>query len=77
MTTQACATLPLICDLFSLPLVTSEDSIKFSPQDCGYEVDEDELVSGMLVQLPDCLTGRSIPEVDPEEFEAVYGCFLS
>jgi hypothetical protein len=77
MTTQVYRTLSMVCNVFSLFPTTSKDSIKFSQRECGYEIDEDELVRGLLVQLPGCLTDQSIPEVPPEEFEEVYGYFLS
>jgi hypothetical protein len=67
----------LFYNLFSFLLDAREDLIKFTPQDCGFEVAEDEIVSGMFVQVPDCLRYPSIPEVEPEEFEEVYGYFLS
>jgi hypothetical protein len=77
MITQAYTTHPLICNLFSLPEFTPETTIKFSPKECGYEIDEDELASEMLAQFPDCPMGQTAPEVDPEEFEKIYGWFLS
>lgn len=77
MTTQMVLNISTVFNLFSLPLDLPEDEPQFSAVDYGYELREDEIVSGMLIQLPDRLTGQSIPEVEPEEFEAVYGWFLS
>jgi hypothetical protein len=66
-----------IRNLFSLPVYVSLCPIEISPQDFGYEINEDELASEMRVQLPDNLIWQPIPEVDPEDFETVYKWFLS
>ena len=77
MNTQAIVKSTLIWNLFSLPVYVSLCPIEISPQDFGYEINEDELASEMLVQLPDDLLGQTTPEVNPDEFETVYKWFLS
>ncbi|HLE51735.1 MAG TPA: hypothetical protein VI755_06710 [Anaerolineales bacterium] len=77
MNTQAIVKSTLIWNLFSLPVYVSLCPIEISPQDFGYEINEDELASEMRVQLPDDLIWQPIPEVDPDDFETVYNWFLS
>ena len=77
MNTQAIVKSTLIWNLFSLPLCLPMSAIEISPQDFGYEINEDELAGEMLVQLPDDLLGQTPPEVDRDEFESVYKWFLS
>ena len=77
MNTQAIVKSTLIWNLFSLPVYVPLCPIEISPQDFGYEINEDELASEMRVQLPDDLIWQPIPEVDPDDFETVYNWFLS
>jgi len=77
MINQAFVKTTLFCNIFSLPLYIPMGPIEFSPQDLGYEINEDDLASEMLAQLPDDLLGQTTPEVDPEEFESIYKWFLS
>ena len=77
MNTQAIVKSTLIWNIFSLALSIPTSPIEISPQDFGYEINEDELASEMRVQLPDDLIWQPIPEVDPDDFETVYNWFLS
>ena len=77
MNTQSLVKTTLIWNLFSLPFCIPKSPIEISPQEFGYEINEDDLASEMLVQLPDDLLGQTTPEVNPDEFETVYKWFLS
>ena len=77
MNTQTFAKTTLLCNIFSLPLSIPMGPVEISSQDFGYEINEDDLASEMLVQLPDNLLGQTPPEVDPDEFESIYKWFLS
>ena len=77
MINQAFVKTILFCNIFSLPLYIPMGPVEISPQDFGYEINEDDLASEMLLQLPDNLVGQAPPEVDPDEFESIYKWFLS
>jgi len=77
MNTQAFTKTTFTCSIFTLPIYTPVSSTGVSPKDMGYEIDEDDLASEMLAQLPDCFQDKPAPEVDPDEFEAAYKWFLS
>jgi hypothetical protein len=67
----------LMRSLFSLPVYRSAGSQAFTPQDAGYEINEDDLVTEMRYQQQVSLNDHTPAEVDPDEFEAVYTWFLA
>jgi len=71
-----CENHPFLQHFLTSPLHPNGSDRVF-PQDLGYEINEDDLASEMLAQLPDDLLGQTTPEVDPEEFESIYKWFLS
>jgi hypothetical protein len=68
---------PLLYNLFSLPLIAPRPVVQFSPQDLGYEIDEEEIARESLLQEVNCFEVPQTPAVPPEDFEATYGFFLS
>lgn len=66
-----------ICSLLSWPLFFPECAIEVSAQSLGIEISEEELASelrnGTGIDLPD----QPAPEIEPQEFEAIYTWFLS
>jgi hypothetical protein len=53
------------------------DRLQATPQDLGYEVNEEELAGEMLAQLQRSPVDQTAPEIDPEEFETIYHWFLA
>jgi hypothetical protein len=45
--------------------------------DYGFDFDEEETGKEMLAPLPANLTSQGVPEMDADEFEQVFQCFLS
>jgi len=45
--------------------------------DYGFDFDEEEIGREMLAPLPLKTSSHAIPEVDADEFEQVFQCFLS
>jgi hypothetical protein len=46
-------------------------------RDYGFDFDEEEVVREMLAPLPIDLSLQAMPEVNADEFEQVFPCFLS
>jgi len=46
-------------------------------RDYGFDFDEEEIGRELLVPLPARLSSHEIPEIDADEFEQVFQCFLS
>ena len=51
--------------------------VQVCSSDYGFDVDEDELWSEMLTPLPIKTLLLEISEVDADEFEQIFQCFLS
>jgi len=51
--------------------------IQACSRDYGFDFDEEEIGSGMLVPLPIELSSQAIPEVEVEDIEQFTQCFLS
>jgi hypothetical protein len=46
-------------------------------RDYGFDFDEEEIGRELLAPLPACLASGAIPEMEADEFEQVFQCFLS
>ncbi len=46
-------------------------------RDYGFDFDEEEMGRELLAPLPANLSSQAIPEMDADEFEQVFQCFLS
>lgn len=77
MNTNTLANNTMIRNLFSLPIYIPQSQLEIAAQELGYEINEDEVANELGVQLPKDVSWQPIPEVEPEEFETVYGWFLS
>ena len=62
---------------FSLPVIMTRPQIEFTAKDLGYEIDEEEIAGEMFRQNTQFSLGSDTPEIAPEEFETIYGYFLS
>jgi hypothetical protein len=51
--------------------------IQACSRDYGFDFDEEEIGRELLAPLPASLTSHEIPEIDADEFEQVFQCFLS
>jgi hypothetical protein len=51
--------------------------LQASARDFGYEIDEHELAEELIAPLPTGLLIPTLPDVDPDDFEGIYRCFLS
>jgi hypothetical protein len=45
--------------------------------DENFSEDEKQLADALAAHLPDSLAPQPLPEIDPDEFEKLYGWFLS
>jgi len=66
----------------SMILFVLEDNLPAQPiqacsRDYGFDFDEEEIGRKMLAPLPFKTSSHAIPEVDADEFEQVFQCFLS
>ena len=77
MLTQDLPTITLNEHPFTFLLSTQECAPQVSAQDLSYEFNEAELAEGMYAQLHSPCSGQASPQVDPDEFEAIYTWFLS
>ena len=77
MTSQEYIITNPICKLYSLPVCITVDTGDVSPKDFSFELDEQELANEWQTRLPDGLQEQKSPEVDADEFEALYKWFLS
>ena len=55
----------------------STQSNRFSPTDIGYEMSEEELAKELSAQNPGIRFDQMAPEVDSQDFEAIYQWFLA
>ena len=46
-------------------------------RDYGFDFDEEEIGKELLAPLPVNLSSQAFPEIDADEFEQVFQCFLS
>jgi hypothetical protein len=51
--------------------------IQACSRDYGFDFDEDEIGRELLAPLPVDLSSQGFPEIDADEFEQVFQCFLS
>ena len=51
--------------------------IQACSRDYGFDFDEEEMGRELLAPLPANLASQAIPEMDADEFEQVFQCFLS
>jgi hypothetical protein len=51
--------------------------IQACSRDYGFDFDEEEIGRELLAPLPACLASGAIPEMEADEFEQVFQCFLS
>lgn len=51
--------------------------LQASARDFGYEIDEQELAEELIAPLPTGILIPTLPDVDPDDFESIYRCFLS
>lgn len=80
MKIQALARPLPVCNLFVVhPSKQPRPSrpIRVSRQDLEYEIDENDLARELRAQQSDTLEDQATPEIDPDEFESVYGWFIS
>lgn len=56
---------------------TPSGPTQVSPRVLGYEIDETELASELQSQHSDTLEEHTTPEIEPDQFESVYGWFLA
>lgn len=63
--------------LFVLKEDLPEQPIQACSRDYGFDFDEEEIGREMLAPLPFKSSSHSTPEVDADEFEQVFPCFLS
>ncbi|HZD56732.1 MAG TPA: hypothetical protein VE136_08425 [Anaerolineales bacterium] len=80
MTIPALVKPKIICNPFAFLLPPHPQSVR-NPQvrskDLGYEIGEDKLAGELCERPAGGLVDQTIPEIDPDEFEAVYRWFLS
>ena len=80
MNTQTLTNPTLNCNLViaSLPIdFPSARPIQACSRDYGFDFDEEEIGRELLAPLPTSLASRAIPEMEADEFEQVFQCFLS
>ena len=51
--------------------------IQACSRDYGFDFDEEEIGRELLAPLPASLASQEIPEMEADEFEQVFQCFLS
>lgn len=51
--------------------------IQACSRDYGFDFDEEEIGRELLAPLPGNLASQAFPEIDVDEFEQVFQCFLS
>ena len=80
MNTQMLTNPTLKCDLViaSLPISpSSARPVQACSRDYGFDFDEEEIGKELLAPLPVNLSSQTFPEIDVDEFEQVFQCFLS
>ena len=63
--------------LFALKETLPAQPIQACSRNYGFDFDEEEIGRKMLAPLPFKTSSHAIPEVDADEFEQVFQCFLS
>ena len=63
--------------LFVLKENLPAQPIQACSRDYGFDFDEEELGMEMLAPIPVKLSSQTLPEVEADEFEQVFPCFLS
>jgi hypothetical protein len=63
--------------IFSIAVISSVQPVLANSRDYGFDFDEEEVVREMLAPLPVDLSLQAMPEVNADEFEQVFPCFLS
>jgi len=77
MTDRTLVTTSMACNLFSLQVLLTENTMEVTAQSLGYEIDEEELADELRSETcADCLD-QPAPQIEPEEFETIYTIFLS
>ena len=62
----------------SLPIsLSSARPVQACSRDYGFDFDEDEIGRELLAPLLVDLSSQGFPEIDADEFEQVFQCFLS
>jgi hypothetical protein len=79
MNDQILTKLSMICNFvvaFPVADFLSSQSVFVSPRDYGFDIDEDEIASGLLASLP--IPSKAAPDdVAMDEFETVYQWFIA
>jgi hypothetical protein len=80
MNTQTLTNPSLNCSLVTAsPLVDFPRAYPIQACSCdyGFDFDEEKIGRELLAPLPASLSSQAIPEIDADEFEQVFQCFLS
>ena len=80
MNTQTLINPALYCNfvVVSPPAESSRTHpIQACSRDYGFDFDEEEIGKELLAPLPANLSSQAIPEMDVDELEQVFQCFLS
>lgn len=80
MNTQTLTTPIMTCKFvatFPVANYPSEEAIRASSLDYGFDFDEEELASELPAPLPAALPRSAISEVEADEFERVFRYFVS
>jgi hypothetical protein len=80
MNAQTLTTPSLNCSLVisSLPInFPTAHLIQACSRDYGFDFDEEEMGQELLAPLPASLSSQAIPEMEADEFEQAFKCFLS
>ena len=80
MNTQTLTNPILKCNLViaSLPIsLSSARPVQACSRDYGFDFDEEEIGRELLVPLPARLSSQATLEIEADEFEQVFQCFLS
>jgi hypothetical protein len=74
---QMIAKATIFDNLFMIHPSTSECGSEITPQSLGYEIEEAELAGELYAQSQKSDAPCILPEVSPQEFDAIYNWFLS
>ena len=80
MNTQTLTNPALYCNFLIVSTPTDFPDIQpvqACSRDYGFDFDEDEIGKELLAPLPINLFSQTFPEIDADEFEQVFQCFLS
>jgi hypothetical protein len=80
MNTQTLINPAPYCTFVMVPMpadLPDDHPIQACSRDYGFDFDEEEIGKELLAPLPVNLSSRAFPEIDMDEFEQVFQCFLS